>query len=146
MKTFQSFRLLPSWVKTPFLISIIFLTSCATLSPSDNLHQRAQNYWKARLEGDPFKAWEYEENKALRRQTLQQYAKRSGPIILKAEITNVRISPENQANITIEMEYIVPGLLSTKPIKQTMPDSWIKIDNEWYHIQVPAIPREPAHH
>lgn len=125
------------------LLFIALLTGCAHVSATPDagaLRERAQAYWNAKLAGDPVTTWNFEETKALGQLTLAQYAKSSGMMFTKVVITDARIESDGKGIVTIDTEYFVPGLRSKKPLQQTMADPWKWIDNQWYHVQVRAIP------
>lgn len=125
------------------LLIVVLLTGCAHIAATpdaDSLRQRAQAYWKAKLAGDLVETWNFEEAKARGQITLAQYAKGSGMMFTKAVVTDVRIEAGNKGVVTMEAEYLVPGLKTKKPLQQTLSDPWVWLDNQWHHVQVRAIP------
>ncbi len=130
-------------VKSGILSALVLLAlqGCATLQPGpEQLQQRAEAYWKARLDGDLTNAFVYEELAGRKKQTLQQYVRANPPLYIKAKVIGARIdSPEKGVAIT-ETEMRIPGLLSSKSLSRTIEDEWIRIDGEWYHAYIPALP------
>ncbi|MBU0592622.1 MAG: hypothetical protein KKH74_02685 [Gammaproteobacteria bacterium] len=125
------------------LLFVVLLAGCAHFSATPDagaLRERAQAYWNAKLAGDLVTTWNFEESRARGQQTLAQYAKSSGMMFTKVVITDVRMESDGKGVVTMETEYFVPGLKSRKPLQQTLVDPWKWIDNQWYHVQVRAIP------
>ena len=107
---------------------------CSALqSPEESLKERAQAYWNAKKINDALSAYKYEDISLQAEQNVQNYAKRTSSIEYRvAEVKGIKLVSANEGEVTVDLSYILPGTIITKPISTSIRDYWIKIDGQWY--------------
>lgn len=117
--------------------AITFLVGCAAFGgPEAAVKSRANEFWHARLEGRPDKAYELTTPSHRKLQTLKQYrAKFAGLGASAAEVHSVTCEAERcVARIKLAVQ---PGIAMLKldNIDMYMDDVWVREDGQWWHFE-----------
>ncbi len=124
------------WFNLQFVLwgTMAFLAGCEPSPPSlDNLRQRVEAYWEARTANDLFTQFDYEIAKPLGLVSLQDYVKSGGKLLFnRAKITEIKPKSPTNAEVTLEVEYILPAL-GGKGMKQSLTTVWTVHEGQWYH-------------
>jgi hypothetical protein len=136
LNTVLQYLRIPNMTRALFFTLLgLMVTSCASLwlSQEERLAQRASAYWEAVKAGDLVAMYDYEELSRKPEASLQKYVQSKGGIrYLGYEIQSIKLLPPNEAEVTLEVEYLVPPVIQ-KPVKSQLRDRWVKIGSTWYH-------------
>ncbi|WP_311222562.1 MULTISPECIES: hypothetical protein [unclassified Acidovorax] len=125
--------------KIALLGAVVALSGCASLSGSEGaVKSRAHNFWQARVEGRPDKAYELTTPSYRQVKSFQQYrVKFAGLGAKAAEVEGVKCEAERcVARIKLAVQ---PGLalLKLDSIEMYMDDVWVREDGQWWHYEAP---------
>ena len=100
------------------------------------LAKRAQKYWNSKLTGDAITCYQLEEPAYQKKVPLSVYAKPGNLVFKDVKVDQINISDDN-ATVTVKINYIIPALGSKLVFPSTVKDKWKKIDGKWYHLHQP---------
>ena len=120
-----------------FLFVLFLLAGCAGLKLSEGsaetLHQRAQEFWDARVAGDLVTCYKYELNAKLKKMSLTDYIKSKGNLIYKtAKVLSVSLKDDSVAEVKVSLEYALPAFGTSRIMKSIITEKWSKVDGVWY--------------
>lgn len=115
------------------------LAGCATFgSPEGTVKSRANDFWQARLDGRPDKAYELTTPSYRDLRSLQQYrAKFAGLGAKSVDVDSVTCEAE-RCVARIKMTVIPPiAALKMEPIEMYSDDVWVLEGGKWWHYEAP---------
>lgn len=115
------------------------LAGCATFGgPEATVKSRAHDFWQARLEGRPDKAYELTTPSYRGLRTLQQYRVRFAGLGAKSVDVNSVTCEAERCVARIKMGVIPPiATLKMEPIEMYADDVWVLEDGKWWHYEAP---------
>ncbi|WP_156382597.1 hypothetical protein [Acidovorax sp. Leaf160] len=115
------------------------LAGCATFGgPESAVKSRANDFWQARLEGRPDKAYQLTAPSYREVRDLQQYRVRNAGLGAKAvEVERVTCEAE-RCVARIKMAVVPPIVaMNMAPIEMYSDDVWVLEDGNWWHFEAP---------
>jgi hypothetical protein len=130
-------RLLLRFFVILLIASTALLPGCATMKtagdPAAELRGIAVDYWKSRLEERLDKTYEMEDREGLPR--FEEYRVRALAMkrlnIVSHAVREVKMEGD-KGLVNVEVSFLLP--VTTKPIKETIRDQWIRKEGTWLHL------------
>lgn len=121
------------------LLAAALLSGCAAMpwsDPAEQLRTRAETFWSARVAGDHLTAYRHEAVSVSDKADLQRYLATRGSIkYVRAEVREVRLLADDNAEVNVLVEYRIPLMgQRNPPIKGDLWDKWRRIDGDWYRL------------
>lgn len=113
------------------------IAGCASFGgPEDAVKSRAGEFWQARLDGRPDKAYELTTPSHRKLQTLQQYRVKFAGLGAKAADV-VGVTCEAERCVARVKLVVQPGLAGIKldTVDMYMDDVWVREDGQWWHFE-----------
>ncbi len=117
----------------------VSLAGCATFGgPESAVKARANEFWQARLDGRPDKAYELTTPSYRELRTLRQYrVKFAGLSAKSVDVDSVTCEAE-RCVARIKMEVVPPiAGLKMEPIEMYSDDVWVLEGGKWWHYEAP---------
>lgn len=118
----------------------VTLTGCAALAPAtpeQSVQKRSTDYWKARVAGEPSKAYALSTPSYRKVRTEAQYKMQYGGNVgtQSAEVVKVTCEAEKcTVRLKLEVKPPIPGVnIGVVPLY--MDEVWLLEDGQWWHYQ-----------
>lgn len=128
------------------LASLLWLAACGddkALTDSAAVRERAQAFWQARVDNDPFTAYDYELISLEAEASLRDYVRRSpGLDYRNVTVVEVEIIEPGQARVTLDIEYRLlgqAGVTGLGTLNRRVDEQWLWRENNWYRSTDTAL-------